>query len=155
MLKKMMMAAVLAVVALAAPARAQELTVGQALDVTAGLNQLTAYESVDKDGKPFRANYKFSADVRFRIALNIDAGRRLQTQVQTAQNDLVMSMVDPATGKVPETKQNALNVEVSKLMTAPARSTLHRIKRSELNLDDNPIPAPVLSLIVPIVDLDK
>lgn len=128
------------------------LTIEQALTVSAGLQQLSKYESVDKDGKPYSAYYDFSGDLRMVIALNIDLGRKLQSVHQAAQNDLVMQWVDPATGVVPETKRNAFNVESAKLLNSPSRVGFYHIKFSDLKLDKNPIPAPTLSMIIPIVD---
>ena len=158
MLKSLTVAAIIAVLCVTAfaqdapkPGYAEDLTVAQALNVFSGLSQLTSYDSTDKDGKPVKVYYKFSPDLRILIAVNIDIGRAVQTRFQTAQNDLVMQ-ISGGTGKVLEDNVGQFNVEVSKFMQAKALASFHRIKAADLKLDDNQIPGPVLSLIVPILD---
>lgn len=133
------------------PKPAPGLTVEQALNVAAGLGQLASYDTVDKDGKPSKVYYKFSADLRILIATNIDVGRAIQTRFQNATNDLIMQMSD-GVGTLPDDKKGVFNVEVAKLMQAQSRAGFNRIKMSDLKLEDNQIPAPVLSLIIPILD---
>lgn len=128
------------------------LTVEQVLTVGSGLQQLVRYESTDKDGKAFTAFYDFDPDTRMVIAINLDVVRRTQVQFQSAYNDLVMKWQDPATGKIPDNKQNAFNVEAAKLSSAQSRVGFHHVKKQDLRLEKNPIPGPVLSLIIPIVD---
>lgn len=140
----------------------EPLTIAQALDVTAGLGQLSSYESVDKEGKPSKGYYKFSADLRILVALNIDLGRRLQTSFQNATNDLVMQMSAGA-GKVPDDKVGLFNIELSKMMAQPSRVGFHRLKLEDLCLEAKPpkcevgnqVPGPTLSLIVPILDVER
>lgn len=127
------------------------LTVEQALNVAAGLAQLASYDTVDKDGKPSKVYYKFSADLRILIAVNIDVGRAIQTRFQNASNDLIMQLSD-GSGTLPDEKKGAFNVEIAKLMQAQSRAGYTRIKLADLKLDENQVPAPVLSLIIPILD---
>ncbi len=132
--------------------RPTDLTVEQALNVSAGVDQLNSFETVDKDGKPARGYYKFSADLRLIIATNMDVGRTVQSRFSTARNAIVMQMSD-GTGRVPEDKTPLLTVEVDKLMKAPARAGYVRIKLADLKLDENPtISGAVISLILPILD---
>lgn len=131
--------------------KAEPLTVEQALNVATGLGQLTSIDGVDKEGKPTKTYYKFSPDLRLLIAVDIDIGRSVQTQFQNANNALVMQLSD-GNPPVPPEKMSAYNVELVKMMAAPARATFHRIKAADLKLDENPIPASVLSLIIPILD---
>lgn len=133
------------------PGYTNDLTVEQALNVAGGLAQLTSYDSTDKEGKPTKVFYKLSSDLRILIAVNIDVGRSVQTRFQTAQNDLVMQL-SGGTGKVPDEKTGQFNVEIGKMMQAKALAGFYRIKAADLKLDENPIPGPVLSLIVPILD---
>lgn len=128
-----------------------ELTVEQALNVSGGLDQLVSYDAVDKEGKPTKGFYKFSADLRIVIATNIDAGRTVQSRFQAARNAVIMTMSD-GTGRVADEKTALLSIEVDRLMKAPSRAEFIRIKATDLKLEDNPIPAPVLSLIIPILD---
>lgn len=128
-----------------------EFTVEQALNISGGLDQLGSYETVDKDGKPTKVYYKFSGDLRILIAVNIDIGRSVQSRYQTARNALIMQLSD-GTGNVPIDKSAVLSAELYKLMNAPSRAGFERIKAADLKLDENAIPAPVLSLIVPIID---
>jgi hypothetical protein len=159
----------LAALALSDPAAAQTtaekdgLTVEQALVVKSGLEQLGRYDSVDKDGKPAPAYHKFGADTLMLIALNIDLARRLEAQFTAANNNLVMQKSD-GSGKVPDERRAEYNVEFRKLLDAPSRVGFYHIKLEDLCLAATPrceaagvktpnaIPAPVLSLIVPIID---
>lgn len=134
-----------------AAAASDGLTVEQALNVTAGLDQLGSYDGVDKDGKPTKTYYKFSGDLRILIAVNLDIGRAIQARFAAARNAVVMQ-ISEGSGRVSDEKTPALNIEVAKLMAAPSLAGFHRIKAADLKLDENPIPAPVLSLIVPILD---
>ncbi len=131
--------------------RPTDLTVEQALNVAAGLEQLSGLDVVI-DGKPMgKAWYKFSGDVRILIAVNIEVGRAVQQRFSTARNAIIMQMSD-GTGRVAEEKAPLMTVEVDKLMKAPARAGYSRMKMSDLRLDENPIPGPVLSLVLPILD---
>lgn len=132
-------------------AEKDNLTVEQALNVAAGLGQLVSYDTVDKEGKPAKGYYKFSADLRFIIAINIDLGTRVQTQFRNANNEIAMQL-SGGIGAVPPEKKGAYDVEIAKLFAAPSRVGFVHIKLSDLKLEENPIPGPVLSLIVPIID---
>lgn len=135
------------------------LTVEQALNVKFGLEQLAKYQTTDKDGKTVDNFYRFSGDTLIVFAINIDLGRRLETQVQNTRNTLIMGLAGDSSGKVPPEKEGDFNVEWRKIMDAPSRVGFEHVKRKDLCLEvtpackvENPIPAPVLSLIIPIVD---
>lgn len=127
------------------------LTMEQVLNITAGLRQLGRYETTDKDGKPAVGTYKFSGDLRILIAVNINVGGNVEQAYQLANNELV-AQFSGGGGKVPDERAGEYAVEFGKLRTSPCRCSLARIKMNDLKLDDNPIPAPVLGLIIPIIE---
>lgn len=127
------------------------LTVEQALNVSAGLQQLSAQDGIDKEGRPTKVYYRFSPDLRIVIALNIDLGRNLQSRIEVAKNEIIMQK-SGGSGKLTEETSPSAMLEISKLYQAPSRVNFYRIKSADLKLDENPIPGPVLSLIVPILD---
>lgn len=140
--------------------RAQEAaySVEDALNVAAGLNQLSTYETLDKEGKAAKGYYDFPVDARILMALNIDMGRRVQTAFERAATDIKARLASGG-ASVPPEKMGELSQEIGKLAAAPSRVVFHRIKIRDLCMKvegecktANPIPAPVLSLILSIVD---
>lgn len=131
-----------------------DLTIAQVLDVTSGLSQLSKYETTDKNGKTVSGHYKFDAKLRYSMALAIDAGRRVQSALQASIMQITMEM-SGGTGTIPDSKKGQFQAETAKLLAQPARVSIERIQLSELKLEENPIPAQVLSLLVPIIDNDS
>lgn len=131
----------------------QKLTVDQIASVTTGLSQLDTYDKTVKDGARetiVKQSYNFGGGLRWLIAGNLDKGRRIIKQYQDARTALVNSVAKD--GKVPDDKIQALNLEDRKMQDAVSDVQFDRIKAEELKLNENPIPASVLSLILPIVD---
>lgn len=150
-LKLLLLAALLASPALAADPERPEMTVQEVLDVGVGLQQLVKAETADKDGRQVSTFYKFGSDVRIAIAVNLQQVRTVQTAFASAYNDLVLQW-SSGTGNVPDDKKGLFGIEANKLSQAKTTVVFQRIKKADLKLDENPIPGPVLSLILPIVD---
>lgn len=150
------LASLLLFAALLVPAHAADqpkLTVDQVASVTAGLSQLDTYDKTIKDGARetvVKQAYSFGGGLRWLIAGNLEKGRRVIKQYQEARAALVNSMAKD--GKIPDDKLQALNAEDRKMQEAVADVQFDRIRGDELKLNENPVPASVLSLILPIVD---
>lgn len=133
------------------------LTVEQAINVAAGLRQLHKYDTVDKDGRPAVAYYKFgttpkdSSDIRITIALDIEVASRIETAFSKANNELIVQMSNGGSD-VPKDKMGEYNITVRKMLDAPCRCSIYKIKLADLKLEENPIPSQILSWLVPILD---
>ena len=128
-----------------------DLTVQQVMSIASGLRQLNKYDTVDKEGKATSAYYKFSSDLRYLIANDLDIATRVETIFQSANNSLVLSMSNGGS-KVSDEKVGEYTVASQKLIEAPCRCSLYKIKLSDLKLDENPVTSGVLSLIFPIIE---
>jgi len=141
------------------PADAAKFTVGQCLDILAGLNALNfvGQQLADQrqvpptDARP----YKLGA-TRLTLALDMAALRPIADATEKARQGLL--------NEIGSGKPIAPNSEESKrffekwqdTLNAPCPVTLGRIKAADLKIgdgpDDNPIPPAVLSALVPIID---
>ncbi len=126
-------------------------TVEQALNISAGLRALDSYQARDKEGKPYASPYNFSGVTRMNIATNIDRVGAVLKTYQATLNEVIKTM-SGGTGTVPGDKMANYNVEVLKMLAAPAGVSLAKIKEADLKLDENPIPGSVLGLLLPIID---
>lgn len=129
------------------------LTVEQTLTIVNGLSQLDGYDDVCTDGaiqKTCKRPYKFGGGVRWTIASDISVAKSVQTTWETVKNGLITQYSD--NGKVPDANLPKLNAELTSALSKPSNIVLARLKRDELKLDENPIPASILALIIPIVD---
>jgi hypothetical protein len=127
------------------------LTVEQALNISAALRALDTYEAKDKDGKSYAAPYTFSGVTRMAIAVDLEKTSAVLKTYQATLNEVIKTM-SGGTGTVPGNKMADYNVEVLKMLAAPAGVSLTRIKQADLKLDENPIPGSVLGLLLPIID---
>lgn len=133
------------------------LSVGQVLNVLSGLNQLTV-SGTDATGRPQPAGYQLSGDVRIVVALNIDLGLRVQTQVQKATTALKYELSGGGPNVPPE-KEGEMNKQIQAMLDAPSGVGFIHLKPADLCLDvsdrcktANAIPAGVLALLIPILD---
>ena len=127
------------------------LSVEQVLNVTAALKSLDSYQAKNKDGATYPAPYNFSGVTRMNIATDLDRGSVVLKAYQTSLNEVIKGL-SGGTGTVPGEKMAEYNVEVLKMLAAPAGVSLAKIKEADLKLDENPIPGSVLGLLLPIID---
>ncbi len=143
--------------AMGVPALAQTApspTVGQVIVISNGLTALDGYDTPCKDNnveRICRKPYKFSASALWTIASDAAAARGVVTAYETARNALIRQMANGGT-RVPDDSVNKFNDEQQVLLDKPSGLTFGRIKRADLNLDENPIPPNVLALLIPIID---
>lgn len=135
------------------PAKPKDLTVSEVLALSAALSQLDAYQTgkVDKDNRAIIAPYKFSGTTLMTIAIDIEGAAVVVRSYQKSVNALIGRLSNGGV-KVPDDKVGEFNKETTKMMDAPSGVLLARIKESELDLANNPIPASVLSAMLPIID---
>lgn len=134
-------------------ARAAEpdLTVEQALNISAALRSLDTYEAKDKDGKYYAASYTFSGVTRMAIAVDLEKTSSVLKTYQATVNEVIRKLSGGG-AKVPPERMAEFNTETTKMLAAPAGISLTRIKQADLKLDENPIPGSVLGLLLPIID---
>ena len=126
-----------------------------ALSISSGLHSLDGYERIAKDGereKVIKEFYKLGGGLRMSIAKNLNILGSIQSAYQKARDDILRSMAD-RNGEVPRTKLAEFTAEERKLLDAEHNVDLCQIDEEELRLDINPIPASVLSLIHPILNI--
>lgn len=156
--------------------RNPSLTVAEAIGVGAALRRLTYYTVLmkDKDGKEAPANlsygpdrpspYKFDGDVLFAISVNIQQADLAQRTLQESMTALI-KQVYGASDKVPkpgepDSKGSEFSEQAAKIMAAQSGVLMAWIKKSDLCLSAkppkceaaNPIPADVLSGMLPVID---
>ena len=142
---------------LCSAAYAQEpkyLSVEQAIRVTNGLGQLDGYDGTCKDGateKTCRKLYNLGMGVRMTIAKNMDKGVAVGKIYNKARQDLIAQLSEGGT-KVPDENMSKFLAEDAKAQEASSGVIMDRINKSDLKLDENPIPATVLYQIIPILN---
>jgi len=130
------------------------LSVDQTIRVTNGLSQLDKYDGICKDGaieKTCPKFYNLGMGIRLAIARNMDKGTQVG-KIYTAQRQALIARLSGGNTKVPDDKMAEFIVEDQKSLDAASGVTMEHIKRSDLKLDENPIPATVLYMIIPIMD---
>lgn len=130
-----------------------KLTLESALTIAAGLRGLDGYDRIAKDGEReriVREFYKLGGGLRLSIAKNLNKLDAVQGAYQKASADLMASMID-GKGEVPPARKAELAKEDRKMLEAEQDIDLVMIKEDELKLDQNPIPATMLSLIQPLL----
>lgn len=151
---KLLKFAVVALLLLAAPAFAQEkkpLTVEEVLGATTALRALKTYTALDKAGTAVQLPYKFPSTVAFDMAMNIAKGDQVGKAYQDVVNGLVSQLSDGGT-QVPPAKMLDFQAQNRKVLDAPAKIEMTRFKRSDLNVDGQPIAPETLMLLLPILD---
>jgi hypothetical protein len=156
---------ILSIGALAAPARAEDakLTVGKCVQMFNALSGLREYPKFSKDEKGDKTTsvpYRFGGAVRFSIAQTITALRPFAESTDRTRLDLIQ---EAGQGKPPNEMTPGelakLNAEYSKILDQPCGVTVSKIRLSDLKLGDddgqNPIPPDTLSLIMPMIEVDK
>jgi hypothetical protein len=130
------------------------LTLGQVIDVYNGLSQLDKYDDVCKDGATEKICprwYKFDMTTRTTIVLDIAEARRIVDAWRTAQNALV-SELSGGGAKVPDDRQQEYQAKLREALDKPSDVVFGKLRRAELKLNENPIPANVLVLLLPIIE---
>ena len=122
-----------------------------------GLAQLDGYDRVARDGaREFvvREFYKFGKGLRSLIAGNISTARTALRLLDEKNKDLIAQFAegerqvpDKNIAEFAEAQRNLL-----KGSSGVSLSAFRRIKFDELDLDKNPIPPSVLSMLEPILD---
>ena len=146
----------LAIFGLILPAHSEDrqpFTVEQAIQIGNGLSQLDGYDDCrdGEKGKDCHHLYKFSGSLRLTIALDLAEYRRIAAAYSVVRQALIVQYSN-GSGNVPSDQIAAFNTEDRRVLDSPSDVKYGRIKRDDLKIEDNPIPASVLSLILPIVD---
>ena len=146
----------LAIFGLILPAHSEDrqpFTVEQAIQIGNGLSQLDGYDDCrdGEKGKDCHHLYKLSGSVRLTIALDLAEYRRIATAYTAARQGLIAQYAN-GSGVVPPEQVGAFNAEDRRILNLTSDVKYGRIKLSNLRVEENPIPATVLSLIVPILD---
>lgn len=150
-MKSLVYAAVAVAISLGT-ARADDLTIGNCLDIAAGLSALDHFD--DPTGKP--KQYRLGA-LRITIGLNMAALRHVSETVDKARLGLVAEI---GGGKAPQALDPSeiakLNDEYRKILDRPCDVKPGRMKASDLHLGDSPeenaIPPSVIAALAPIID---
>ena len=132
-----------------------KLTIESAINIHAGLKQLDSYERAIKDGereRVVREFYKFGGGMRLLIAKNLNRLDIVVSTFQAARDGLVYEFSSDGKAEVLPEKMAAFGKAVRDLMIVEEEVELTRIKSDELKLDENPVPASTLSLLLPILD---
>ena len=132
-----------------------KLTIESAISIHAGLKLLDSYERVIKDGERERVVsefYKFGGGLRLLIAKNLNHLDVVVSTFQKARDGLVYEFSVDGKAEVPSEKMAAFGKAVRDLMDTEEEIELSKIKGDELKLDENPVPASTLSLLLPILD---
>lgn len=151
---RLIMLAAAALIFAAGTAHADPFTIEQCQLVNIGLQQLDGYDRVVKDGqneRVVRQTYNLGPGLRLSIARNMEKLRRVDASLRQARLG-VLQQFSGGESKVPDGNLIAYQAEDRKLMDAPCGEDLIRIKLDELKLSENPVPASVLSVLLPIVD---
>ena len=172
-MKRIVVAAAM-IFAAVAPSGAQEkkpLTVEQCLGILTGLNSLNwvgEQLGETQDKKPADAKQYKLGEVRFTVALDIEALGPVQASYQRAAQQFVAELpiapaVDPKNPSAPagaqiqtDNNKRMLSFQLKALAQPCPASNLSHIKLADLKLgdgtDQNQIPVSVLAAFSPIVD---
>lgn len=134
--------------------QAKSLTYDQVKQVAEGLSHLDGYDKLAKDGaREFivKEFYKFKKGLRALIADDISKLRPALRDLGDKNNDLIREYAE-GTEKVLDKNLIEFTAAQRKLLDSPSGVAPAHIKLDEMDLDANPIPASVLSLIDPILD---
>lgn len=136
-----------------------KLTVEQVMNVAQGLASLDCAKDTIKDGaseKEVCRPYKFGGGLVLLIARDLSKARGVIQAYQTAHNQLIKEMSDPATGKIADARVVEFSQEDRKITSAQADADLDHIRWVELKVGsgsgENPVPPSVVSLLQPILD---
>lgn len=130
------------------------LTVEQIVNISTALEALDRYDRVSSDGKVVSMPYVFELRTRLDIAHDLEEARAVRRAYQAAVQARIAKMAGGGAA-VPPDQQGAWVVENEAMLRASSGVRLRRIKISDLKLDENPVPATVLSVLLPILDEGK
>jgi hypothetical protein len=137
---------------------AKPLTVGQCLDVMAGLNALNyvGQQLGDQQSKPPDAKAYKLGPARMTIALDIAALRPISDAAEKTRQGIVteISGGKPIQAGTDEMKQYLAKWQ--KVLDGPCGVAPGHLRAADLKIgdgaDENPIPPSVLSVLIPIID---
>jgi CRISPR/Cas system CSM-associated protein Csm2 small subunit len=136
-----------------------KLTVKEANEVYAGLQNLDVYTEIVKDekgeNKTVSLPYKLKPKARYAVTKAL--GRLKKENEEFISNrDTFIKEISGGSGTINETeteKMKLLTAKLDEILDEPADTTgLVRIKWTDLNLDECPIPCAILNLLDPILD---
>jgi hypothetical protein len=125
-----------------------KLTVKAALEMLQAIGQLDSYHN----GSDKPTLYKYSGDIRLKIAMVRRKLRAIQEDYADTRNQLIVDM-SKGTGGIPIGPQS---IEFAKrdreMLDAEVDVDIQSIPVEALNLDENPIPPSVLDLLGDFVE---
>jgi hypothetical protein len=136
-----------------------KITVKTANEVYAALQNIDVYTQVIKDengkDKSVTLPYKFSGKGRWNLTKALNKFRLINEDFIKTRDNIIKEASD-GSGVVDQNDQEAIKEVTKKLEEVLDQevdaSGVLKIKIKDLNLDENPIPVAVLSLLTPILD---
>lgn len=132
-----------------------KLTVQEAQKISLGLSGLDGYDRVARDGereRVVREFYKLGGGLRLLIGINqnkLDA----VLSVYNKERSRIIVGLSGGGNELPKAKEGEFFERHNELLQAEQEIELKAININELRLDDNPIPASVLAMLMPILDV--
>lgn len=125
------------------------LTIRACLNILAGLYQIDAGKVVD--GKSL-GQFKLPSNVKDALSHNIFVLGQVQLEAQTADRRIQAEIRGEANGDLNQRQLLALDQRRNDYFDRPCTAELDRIKRSDLDLDKNDIPASAVGNLWPILE---
>ena len=133
-------------------ASAASITIGQAIELRAGLTALDGYQKDvpqgDAPAKVIVSPYKLSSDTRWKIFSALTAIKPTLETFDAARADLQKRVKLAGDDKA---ALAAIDQEAEQLLARKQDVKLPTLKREELALGGNPIPGSVLVALAPII----
>ena len=144
----------------AAPSKPHEITVREAIGLSAALRQLDGRPTgkLDKDQNQVIEPYKFDGATLMTIGLDLSHVDQVVVTYQQQKNLLIKQLSNGGV-TVPAEKQSEFLEQNDKMLEAPSGVLVRRLKSSDLCLEAKPpcavanaIPGSVLGQLVPLID---
>ncbi len=143
-----------------------KLQIKQALTILAALKSLDSYEK-QVGNTSARVPYSFNGKVRWNIAKNIGILERVDADTTKARDKIIQQASGggnsiPSPDSVSEDQREKIQAQhtefaknLNELLNGEDEiAGLLKIKATDLNLDQNPIPPATLSILSPLIDDD-
>jgi len=126
---------------------------GQIIQLITGLNSLDTYTAVTATGEKIEVPYDFSAKLRFNIAKNIVLAARVNATFNKNRRAIIDEYADVAGGGLEENhpKRAEALERINALAEEDAEAGLLKLPHADLLRDDQPVPASVIAILLPII----
>lgn len=127
-----------------------KITIQSAMNIAIGLRSLDGYDYAVGD-RVIKKSYKLGGKMRTAIGKSLHILDARLNILQKSTNDLIRQLSDGG-NSVAKDKTGEFLVEQNAMLEAEEEFDLAAISIEGLNLEENPIPGTVLSLLHPILE---